>query len=247
MRRIGRDRGGKPMDDWWFQDAQGKLTKRFTEFIDLHRSLVKKAKRYHHYGTSVHLTIIILGAVSAAQATVKNQVGADSRSIILFFSILAILMTIGAGLESFFKWNHKSGAFYSLAAMCTASLYKMHDQWQKVASEYAAKPNQVTLGKVLKLADDDLEAMNSKIVHIHNRAAALGVTDLKLGSLGPKDMFNVALDHTRIDLSSDGNGRPAEGKASLNAHDDARASMGRLRVRVPSPVPATQVRGTTHP
>jgi len=214
------------MDDQRFQDAQKELTKRFTEFLELHGFIVMKAKQYHHRGTFVHLTIIILGAVSAAQATVKDQMGTDRRAIILLFSVLAILMTIGAGLESFFKWNHKSGAFYSLATVCAASLYKMHDEWYKVTSEYADQRNDANLHKVLKLADADLEAMNSKIAEIHNRAAEFGETGLalKLTSLNPKHMFKVPFGCTRIDPSNNGNGRSAEGKPSPNAHDDARAS-----------------------
>lgn len=214
------------MDDQKLQDARNELTKRFTELMNLRDFILNRAKRYHHRGTFAQLTIIILGAVSAAQATVKDQMGADSRGIVLLFSIMAILMTISAGLESFFKWNHKSGAFYSLAAVCTASLYKMHDRWYRTASEYDDQPNQSNLNKVLKLAEADLEVMNSKIVEIYNRAAELGVTDLhpKLTSLSPKDMFKVPLRHTRIDPSNNGNGRPAEGAPSSNAHDDARAS-----------------------
>lgn len=206
------------MDDWRFEDAQKTLTKRFGEFMELHRFLVKKAKEYHRCGTLVRLAIIILGAVSAAQATVNHQMGGGGKGIVLFFSALAILMTIGAGLESFFKWDHKSGAFYSLAAVCAASLYKMHDQWHRVASAYAAQPNEDHLGQVLELADSNLEAINSKIVDIHNRAAELGVTDLalKLSSLRPKDMFGVALGQTRSNSAIAGNGQPAESKASLD-------------------------------
>jgi hypothetical protein len=214
------------MEDRRFQNAQKELTKRFAELLKLHDFILMKAKQYHRYGTFVHLTLIILGAVSAAQATVKDHLGADTTSIIVLFSVLAILITISAGLESFFKWNHKSGAFYSLAAMCAASLYKMHDQWYKATSEYTDQPNPSSLHKVLRLADADLESMNSKIVEIHNRAAELGVTDLaiKLTSLSPKDMFKVPLQQTRTDPSNNGNGRSAEGKPSSNAHDDVRPS-----------------------
>jgi hypothetical protein len=183
------------MSDRRFQDTQIELTKRFNDLMDLHDRLVKNAKQYHQYGTSVHITIIILGAVSAAQASVKDQMGSHGRSVTLFFSSLAILMTISAGLESFFKWSHKSGAFYSLAAVCDAFRYRMHDEWHRVASEYTAQPNQDNLARVLKLADYDLEAMNRKITAIQNRAAELGVTDLALkpDSLSPEDMFRVPL------------------------------------------------------
>jgi hypothetical protein len=94
----------------------------------------------------------------------------------------------------------------------------MHDEWHRVASEYAAQRTQDHLVKVLKLADRNLEAINSKIVDIHNRAAELGVTDLalKLSSLSAEDMFNIALGQTRDGvLSSERNGRPADDSASL--------------------------------
>jgi hypothetical protein len=103
------------------------LTERFAVLKIVHHEILKRAKQYHNYGVSVHLTIMILGAVSAAQATVRNQMGADSKSIILLFTVLAILMTIGAGLESFFKWSKKSGALCSLAAGCAVLLYRRYD------------------------------------------------------------------------------------------------------------------------
>jgi hypothetical protein len=186
--------------------------------MDLHDRLVKKAEQCHQYGTLVHVTIIVLGAVSAAQASVKDQMGVDSGSVIFFFSILAILMTISAGMESFFKWNHKSGAFYSLAAVCDAFRYRMHDEWHRAASEYTAQPNQDNLDRVLKLARDDLEDMNRKITAIQNRAAELGVPDLALkpDSLGAEDMFGVPLAHKRVVRTNGRNGRPSEGKSSLS-------------------------------
>jgi hypothetical protein len=219
------------MDGQQFQDVHTDLTKRFMDFKKLHREILKEAKRYHNYGASVHVTILSLGAMSAAQATVKDQTGTDSRGIIiLLFSALAILMTIGAGLESFFRWNKKSGALCSLAAACGVFQYKWYDRWHKVASECAAECNERNLRKMHKLAEDYFKAMNSKImeiqnsaselgvIKIQNMAAELGVTDLalKFSSLGPEDKFRVPLGDKRIDASSDGNGRSVKGQAILN-------------------------------
>jgi hypothetical protein len=110
--------------------------------------------------------------------------------------------------------------------MCDAFRYRMHDEWHRVASEYTAQPSQDNLDRVLKLAGHDLEAMNRKITAIQNGAAELGVTDLALipDSLSSEDMFGVPLGHKRIGLASGRNGRPAEGKSSLNVYEDARAS-----------------------
>jgi len=198
------------VDDQWLQDIHDKLCERFTKFKDLECEIRKRAKRYYYYGTSVHLTIIILGAVSAAQATVKDQMGADGRSIILLFSVLATLMTITAGLESSFKWSHKSGALCSLAAMCAVFQYKMHDRWSKVASEWATQPDERSLYKMRKLAYDDLADINRKIIEIQKRASELGVTGLALkdSSLRSEDMFRVPPEYKRPYPSSDGNGRP---------------------------------------
>jgi hypothetical protein len=229
MGRTGWVRGG-PMADQQFQDVHTELTERFMEFKKLHHEILKEAKRYHHYGTSVHVTIVILGAVSAAQATVKDRTGADSRGIIFLFSVLAILMTIGAGLESFFKWSKKSGALCSLAAACAVFQYKWYDRWHKVASECAAGCNGRNLRKMHRLAEDYFKARNSKIMEIQNRAseldvikiqnmaAELGVTDLalKFSPLGPEDMPRVPLGDKIFDPSSDGNGRSVEGQAILN-------------------------------
>jgi hypothetical protein len=210
------------------QDAQKELAKRLTEldyrFVVLnivHREILKRAKQYHDYGVSVHLTIMILGAVSAAQATVKNQMGADSKSIILLFTVLAILMTIGAGLESFFKWSKKSGALCSLAAGCAVLLYRRHDHPHKVLSEHATERSQSSPCKILKLADDDLKAVNRKIIEVQNRVAELGMTDLalKVNDLD-EGKFRDPHGYTIIEPSSDGNGRPLEGQAILSTQTE---------------------------
>jgi hypothetical protein len=201
------------MGDRWFQDVHTELTKRFIEFKELHREILKEAKRYHNYGTSVHLTIIILGAVSAAQATVKDQTGADSMGIVLLFTLLAILVTIGASLESFCKWSKKSGALCSLAAGCAVFQYKWYDRWYKVESECTAERNERNLRKMHQFAEDYFKARNSKLMEIQNRAAELGVTDLALKFVMPRGHVQSPLGHKRIDPSSDGNGR-VSGKAS---------------------------------
>jgi hypothetical protein len=222
------------MGDQWLQDAQkeltersAELTERFAHFKELHHQILKKARLYHNFGTSVHLTIIILGAVSAAQATVKDQIGANRGSAILLFSVLAILMSIGVGLESFFKWSKKSGALCSLAAMCEASIYNWHDQWHRVAFEYAAQPNH-SIRKMLKLADEDLKAMNGKMIHIENRLAQLGVT-LKFSFLSPEDIFRVPFGPERTEPSSDRNGRQVKGQAILNTSTEVVTLLVRER------------------
>jgi hypothetical protein len=217
------------MGDQRFQDVYPELTDRFMEFKKLHCEILKEAKRCHDYGASVHVTIIVLGAVSAAQATVKDQTGAH-RGIVFLFSVLAILMTIGVGLESFFKWNKKSGALCSLAATCGVFQYKWYDRLHKVASECAGGCNGRDLRKLHKLAEEYFKARNSKIMEIENRAAELGVmeiqkmaakfgvTDLapKFSSLGPEDRSRGPLGDKRIDASSDGDGQSVEGQAILN-------------------------------
>jgi hypothetical protein len=225
MRRFGRDRGGKPMDDQRFQDTREELTNRITDLKGVHCDLLEKANQYRNYAISVHLTIMILGAVSAAQATVKDQIGADSKGIIFLFTVLAILMTVGAGMESFFNWSKKSGALCSLAAGCAVLIYKWHDHSHKVASEHLTERNQSSRN-MLKLANDDLKAVNSKIIEVQNRVAELGVTDLalKFSSLD-EGMFG----HKIIEPSSDGNGRPVEGQAILNTPTEIVALLVRER------------------
>ena len=180
------------MQDKQLEDAKHTLTTRFEEFIKLHKALIDKAKGYHRWGTLTRLTIIVLGAILTGQATAREQMN-DSRGLILFFASLAALMTIAAGLESFFRWEHKSGALQVLAAICAASLYEMHDRWHRVTSEYLVSTDAAHLAKVLKLADADLELINKKIVEIHNRAAEFGLPDLVMEhtSLKPRDMFAV--------------------------------------------------------
>ena len=206
------------------QDTQKELAERLTELRErfavlkkVHREVLERAKQYHNYGVSVHLTIMVLGAVSAAQATVKNQMAADSKSIILLFTVLAILMTIGAGLESFFKWSKKSGALCSLAAGCAVLLNRRYDLPHKVPSEHATEGDQSILCKILKLADDDLKAVNRKITEVQNRVAELGMTELAL-KVSDLDEGKVRdpLGQKIIEPSSDGNGRPPERQAILS-------------------------------
>jgi hypothetical protein len=220
------------MGDQRFQDTQKELTKRSTELEEriadlkyVHCEVLKKAKQYHNCAISVHLTIMILGAVSAAQATVKDQMGADSKGIILFFTVLAILMTVGAGLESFFNLSKKSGALCSLAAGCAVLLQKWHDHSHRVASEHATERNQSSRN-TLRLADDDLKAVNNKIIEVQNRVGELGVTDLALKF---SSLDGGMSRHKMIEPSSDGNGRPVEGQAILNTPTEIVALLVRER------------------
>jgi hypothetical protein len=219
------------------QDAQKELAEQLTDLTErfdvlkiVHHEILKRAKQYHNYGVSVHLTIMIIGAVSAAQATVRNQIGADSKSIILLFTVLAILMTIGAGLESFFKWSKKSGALCSLAAGCAVLLSRRYDHPNKAPSEHATERNQSSLCKILNLADDDLKAVNRKILEVQNRVAELGMTDLalKVSDLD-EGIVRDQLGHKIIEPSSDGNGGPREGQAILSTSTEIVALLVRER------------------
>jgi hypothetical protein len=83
---------------------------------------------------------------------------------------------------------------------------------------------------MLKLAEDDLKAVNRKIIEVQNRVAELGVTDLalKVSDLD-EGIVRDLLGHKIIEPSSDGNGGPREGQAILSTSTEVVALLVRER------------------
>jgi hypothetical protein len=70
----------------------------------------------------------------------------------------------------------------------------MHDEWQKVVSDYPGHEDPAWLKRMRTVANRELDQMGLKLGDMYNHAGQLGAVDVALSeltSLDPDDMFEL--------------------------------------------------------
>ena len=148
---------------------------RYRDFGRLQQRLEARSARSHTRAVVCKIVLVVLGALSAANASAQIF-DPGSRHGAIGVGIIGAVLAITAGLDAAFKPEKVGGELAGLAAEVASTRGQIELTWDRVLIEHA-KGTVSGDGRQLavKSAEDLLQRLTIKLNEVTARAAALGV------------------------------------------------------------------------
>jgi hypothetical protein len=148
---------------------------RYRDFGRLQQRLEARSARSHTRAVVCKIVLVVLGALSAANASAQIFDPA-SRHGAIGVAVIGAILAITAGLDAAFKPEKVGGELAGLAAEVASTRGLIELTWDRVLIEHA-KGTMSGDGRQLavKSTEDLLQRLSIKLNEVTTRAAALGV------------------------------------------------------------------------